>query len=64
MNNKISIIIHVYNLVKHFEKCLTIMQFYINKNLERIFVNDGSTDSGREIYDRYSEHDKRNKSHK
>jgi len=59
MNQKISIIIPVYNVEKYLDRCLNgvIEQSY--KNLEIILVDDGSTDSSGEICDRYAAKDSR-----
>lgn len=59
MNNKISIIIPVYNVENYIERCIEslIAQSYIN--LEIILVDDGSTDKSGEICDRYATADKR-----
>ena len=59
MNNKISIIIPVYNVENYIERCIDslISQSYIN--LEIILVDDGSTDKSGEICDRYAVVDNR-----
>ena len=59
MQEKVSIIIPVYNCEKYLEECIKSI---INKkynNLEIIIVNDGSTDSSIEILNRYKETDER-----
>ena len=57
--NKVSVIIPIYNVEKYLEKCLDSIIKQSYTNLEIILVNDGSTDSSREICLRYLEKDKR-----
>jgi glycosyltransferase involved in cell wall biosynthesis len=59
MQDKISVIIPVYNVEKYVAKCIesVIKQSY--KNLEIIIINDGSTDSSGEICNKYLEFDNR-----
>ncbi|MGP1412122.1 MAG: glycosyltransferase family 2 protein, partial [Peptoanaerobacter stomatis] len=54
MNNKISIIIPVYNVEKYIERCLDSIITQSYTNLEIILVDDGSTDRSGEICDRYA----------
>lgn len=49
MNNKISIIIPVYNVEKYIKKCIDSLKRQTYSNFEAIFVNDGSTDSSIDI---------------
>lgn len=58
-NNKISIIIPVYNSEKYLEKCLKSVINQTYKNLEIIIVNDGSTDKSIEICKKIKERDNR-----
>ena len=47
--DKISIIIPVYNVEKYVEKCADSLFSQSYKNLELIFINDGSTDKSGEL---------------
>lgn len=49
MNNKISIIIPVYNCEKYLNKCLSSVKNQTYKNYEIIIINDGSTDNSLNI---------------
>ena len=53
MNDKISIVVPIYNLEDYLDQCILsiIMQTY--SNLEIILVNDGSTDNSGKICDKY-----------
>lgn len=55
----ISVIVPVYNVEEHLEKCLSSIVNQTYKNLEIILVDDGSTDSSGEICDRYAMCDER-----
>ena len=55
----ISVIIPVYNVEKHLEKCLNSIINQTYKNLEIILINDGSTDKSGEICAKFSENDSR-----
>lgn len=57
--NRISIIVPVYNVEKYIEECITslLQQDYLN--FEIIAVNDGSTDSSLKILERLSSEDSR-----
>lgn len=57
--DKISVIIPVYNIDKYLEKCLESVSNQIYKNIEIIIVDDGSTDSSSDIYERYAQIDHR-----
>lgn len=59
LNEKISIIIPVYNVENHIEHCLESVIKQTYKNLQIILVDDGSTDKSGEICDKYSSIDKR-----
>ncbi len=54
-NNKLSIIIPVYNLEKYISKCLDSIINQIKENIEIIIVNDGSTDKTEDICNKYCE---------
>ncbi len=58
-NKKISIIIPVYNVETHLERCLESVINQTYKNLEIILVNDGSTDASGQICEEYSKKDNR-----
>ncbi len=59
MNQKISVIIPVYNLEKYISTCLDSVLCQTYKNFEIIAVNDGSADTSGEILDRYAQQDGR-----
>jgi glycosyltransferase involved in cell wall biosynthesis len=59
MQDKISIVIPVYNVSKYLPKCIDSVLNQTYKNLEIILVNDGSTDESGKICDLYSLKDKR-----
>ena len=44
-DNKVSVIIPVYNSEKHIEKCVSSVINQTYKNVEIILVNDGSKDN-------------------
>ena len=56
---KISCIIPVYNVEKYLRRCLDSILHQTFTDFEMIIVNDGSTDSCREICDEYAKIDKR-----
>lgn len=58
-NNKISIIIPVYNASKYLSVCLDSVMNQTYKDLEIICVNDGSTDNSLDILQNYSSMDNR-----
>lgn len=58
-NEKISIIIPVYNLENYIERCLQSVINQTYKNLEIIIVDDGSTDNSSNIINKYTAKDKR-----
>lgn len=55
----ISIIVPVYNSEEYLEKCIESILNQTFKSFELILVNDGSTDSSKEICDKYRDMDKR-----
>lgn len=56
---KVSIIIPVYNAEKYLNECLSSVCDQTYKNIEILVVNDGSTDSTREILEQYAERERR-----
>lgn len=58
-SNLLSIIIPVYNVEKYLEQCIESIIHQTYRNIEIIFVNDGSTDSSELILDKYKNRDKR-----
>ncbi len=59
MSNLISVIIPIYNVEKYLEKCIKSVINQTYTNIEIILVNDGSTDSCREICEKYEKLDSR-----
>lgn len=59
MDDKISVIVPVYNVELYLERCLDSIIHNTYKNLEIICVDDGSTDGCGGILDRYAQMDKR-----
>lgn len=59
MDNKISVIIPVYNTAKVLRRCLDSVIYQTYKNLEIILINDGSTDDSLKICQEYSAKDPR-----
>ena len=58
-NELISIIVPVYNVEKHIERCLNSILDQLYYNMEVILVDDGSTDNSGKICDEYSSVDSR-----
>lgn len=56
---KLSLIIPVYNIASYLPRCLDSIINQKYKNLEIIVVNDGSTDTSREVIDDYCNKDSR-----
>ena len=59
LNDKVSVIIPVYNIEKILPQCLKSVINQSHKNLEIILVDDGSTDSSGKICDEYQKKDNR-----
>lgn len=59
MNNKISVVIPVYNVEKYLSRCLESILSNTYKNLEVICVNDGSTDNSADILNKFATQDSR-----
>jgi glycosyltransferase involved in cell wall biosynthesis len=57
--NKISIIVPIYNLQEELEHCVASIQAQSYKNIEIILVNDGSKDHSREIMNKLAAMDLR-----
>ena len=55
----ISVIIPIYNVEKYLERCVQSVVEQTYKNLEIILVDDGSTDSSKEICDKLLVTDRR-----
>lgn len=56
---KVSVIIPIYNVEKYLRKCIDSIQLQTYSYLEIILVNDGSTDHSIEICKEYASNDKR-----
>lgn len=52
-NEKISVIVPIYNVEKYLQRCIESIVYQSYSNLEIILVDDGSVDSCPEICDRY-----------
>ena len=59
MNEKITVIVPVYNVEHYLDKCLDSLINQTYKNLEIIVINDGSTDNSGEICQEYAQKDNR-----
>ena len=57
-NDKISVIVPVYNASKYLEKCLKSIINQSYKNLEIILINYGSSDESLKICNKYKDHKK------
>lgn len=59
MNNKLSIIVPVYNAEKWIGRCLDSITRQTFKNFEVIIINDGSTDGSMNVIEQYCQNDER-----
>ena len=59
MNEKITVIVPVYNVEHYLDKCLDSLINQTYKNLEIIVINDGSTDNSGTICQEYAQKDNR-----
>ena len=59
MNDKISVILPVYNVEEYLRKCINSILNQTYKNFELIIINDGSTDNCPSICDEYKNIDNR-----
>lgn len=59
MDDKITVIVSVYNVENYLRKCLDSIISQTYKNIEIVVVNDGSTDASGEICKEFSEMDHR-----
>lgn len=59
MNEKVSVIVPIYNASKYLCMCIDSIINQTYKNIEIILVNDGSTDESGKILDEYSNKDSR-----
>lgn len=59
LNEKISILVPVYNVQDYLERCLDSILAQTYTEFEIICVNDGSTDGSRDILERYQKKDAR-----
>lgn len=59
MNEKVSIIVPVYNVEDYLEKCIVSLINQTFKNIEILLIDDGSTDNSGTICDKYKELDNR-----
>ena len=59
MDNKVSVIVPVYNVSKYLQQCFDSIKNQSYKNLEIILIDDGSTDGSSIICDELKKEDKR-----
>lgn len=59
MKPKVSVIVPVYNSEKYIEKCIKSIRYQTLKDIEIIFINDGSKDKSREIIEHHGKQDGR-----
>ena len=55
----VSVVIPVYNMEKYVARCIQSVLDQIYGNLDIIIVNDGSTDSSKDIIEEYAKRDER-----
>lgn len=53
-DNKVSVIVPVYNVEKYIDKCMESLLNQTYTNIEIILINDGSTDNSGKICDKYA----------
>jgi len=58
-NEKISIIVPIYNVEKYLNKCIESITSQTYKNIEILLIDDGSTDGSAAICDKYAKMDAR-----
>lgn len=58
-NYKVSIILPVYNVEKYLKECFESIKKQTYKNIEIIFIDDGSTDNSKIMVDEFKKLDKR-----
>lgn len=59
MDEKISVIVPIYNVEKYLHRCIESIINQTYRNIEIILVNDGSTDDSKNICEKYLNKDKR-----
>ena len=59
MEEKISVIVPIYNVKEYLDKCISSICNQTYKNLEIILVDDGSTDGSATICDAFAKKDDR-----
>ena len=59
MNNKVSIIVPIYNVAKYLPACLDSILNQTYDNLEILLIDDGSTDDSLKIIEEYAKKDSR-----
>ena len=59
MDEKISVIVPVYNVEQYLERCVDSIINQTYKNLEILLVNDGSTDNSGQLCDELAKKDDR-----
>lgn len=59
INNKVSIIVPIYNVEKYIEKCLKSLISQTYKNIEILAIIDGSMDNSKNIVEKYIKLDNR-----
>lgn len=58
---ELSVIIAVYNAEQYLQECIDKLSYQTKKNVEFIFVNDGSSDKSKDLIERFLDHDDRGK---